>query len=276
MKPGLTVRRIGLLAGNTLREALRQRSSGLLWLLALVFLGGTWFFLQFNFGASELKFVADLGLGVLSLLGAVLAIAATVQTFFDALENRTLHLLLARGVGRGEFILGKLLGIQLLLGLFALVVLACLAPILWLRESMLLRMMPEFFDQGRGVNLAGLAIAGWALWLKSGVLAAAVLWLCTLAGSRLYVLITGFLLLVGFHTGTILKVYSQQTMGAGRWLAEGLRWLLPDFGAFDLSAAVFGEGGADFVSSVRLLAYAAIYLVVFSVLAIRTLRGREL
>ncbi len=37
---------------------------------------------EFNFGAAELKFIADFGLGAIGLAGTVLAALATAQLYF--------------------------------------------------------------------------------------------------------------------------------------------------------------------------------------------------
>ena len=275
MKPYLVMQRIGLIAGNTFREALHQRSFGLMLLVALGFTGGAWGFRQFNFGASELKFIADLGLGALALFGALLAIGATVQTFFAELEGRTLHLLLARGVTQGEFVLGKLAGVQLLLALFSAMVLACLIPLLWAREAAIMAAAAESLPGDRLLSLNGVLLAAGALWLKSGVLTAAVLAVCSFAGSRLYALVCGFLLLIIFHSGAILTVYGAQSSGIGQWVVMGLKTIMPDFGAFDLTSAIFIETKPLAVAG-QLILYTAIYMMGFCLIAARLLRAREI
>jgi len=269
------MRRVRLIATATLRESLQQRSFGLLLLAALAFVAGTLFLRQFNFGSSELKFVADLGFGMLSLGAALLAITMTTQVFFDECERRTLHLLLARGVSRSEFLLGKLGGVTLLLGLYTFVLLTCLCPVLWARETALLALMPDGFERGYGLNFAGVMIAAYAFWLKSWVLASAVLWLATFAQNRISAMGCGLLLLVIFHTGGVLAVYGSNG-GWPAWLSYGVRYILPDFAAFDLTPAVF-EGADGFVGrAARLTLYAVLYGAVFIGLGVLQLRRREI
>jgi hypothetical protein len=274
MKFGLKLRRIGLIAATTLREALRERSFGFMLFVGLIFTTKVLFFREFNFGASELKFIADLGFGALALFGTLLAIGATVQTFFAELEGRVLHLLLARGVTPGEFVLGKIMGIQLLLGLFAAVILGCMVPLLWARES---AMWADVLPTKRAFSISGILLAAGLHWLKFGILTAAVLAVCALAGSRLYALVCGFLLLLIFHAGAMLAVYATQTTGVVHWVMLGLQTLLPNFGAFDGSHAVFaGVGTRSLMETGKLVLYAAIYLAGFSFIATRLLRAREI
>jgi ABC-type transport system involved in multi-copper enzyme maturation permease subunit len=269
------MRRIRLLATATLRESLQQRSFGLLLLAALAFVAGTLFLRQFNFGSSELKFVADLGFGMLSVGAALLAIAMMTQVFFDECERRTLHLLLARGVSRSEFLLGKLGGVALLLGLYIIVLLTCLWPVLWAREAALSAAMPAVFERGAGLGFAGVVIAAYSFWLKSCVLAAAVLWLATLAENRVFAMGCGFLLLIIFHTGGVVAVYGSNG-GWPAWFSHGLSLLLPDFAAFDLTSAAFADVDGFVLRAVRLTLYAALYGAVFTGLAVLQLRRREI
>ncbi len=264
------MKRIGLIASATWRASRHQRVFALTLIAALLLVAGILFLRPFNFGSSELKFIADLGLGILSLGGAFLAVGVTVQVFFDATENRTLHLVLTHGVRRGEFILGQLGGVVLLLGAFTLPVLGLLWSLLWVRETALLADAAGLLGGERVLRPGGVLVAGAALWLKACVLAAAVLWLCTFAGSRLFALGTGFLLWVVFHAHPAV-VLSGEAGGAAAVLGWLLR-LLPDFTAFDAAAALYG-GGRD---PVRMAGYAAIYVAVFSWLAARQLSRREL
>ena len=88
--------RMLLIARNTLLEASRQKLFSFLLLLALGLVGGAQSLREFNFGASELKFLADLGYGAMAFFGAALTIAATAQLFFSEIENRTALTLLAK------------------------------------------------------------------------------------------------------------------------------------------------------------------------------------
>ena len=93
-----SVLRLGLVAQNTLREAVRQRLLHLFVGLALALVLGARGLRDFNFGAPELKFIADCGFGAMTLFGSALTIAATAQLFFSEIENRTALTLLAKPV----------------------------------------------------------------------------------------------------------------------------------------------------------------------------------
>ncbi|MGB0744336.1 MAG: ABC transporter permease, partial [Opitutales bacterium] len=146
----LSFTRIRLIAGNTFLEAVRQKFFNSLLLLAIALVASSTFFQQFDFGTSELKFIADFGFGALFLFGSILSIVVTTQLFFSDIENRTALTMLAKPVHKFDFIAGKLLGVQLLMLAFVLMVCLVLAGILYWRETALMaRLDPEAFSEGR-------------------------------------------------------------------------------------------------------------------------------
>src|SRR3954469_4467428 len=134
-----------LIARNTLQEAARQKLFNFLAILGLGLVASVQYFHDFNFGASELKFIADFGYGAMAFFGAALTIAATAQLFFSEIDNRTALTLLAKPVWRSEFILGKFLGIAALVGMFCVLLTVLLTAVLWWREGELMREFPDHF-----------------------------------------------------------------------------------------------------------------------------------
>jgi len=73
-------------------------------------------------GRTELM-VLDLGLGGISILANLMAIVITIQSLQQEKESRTLYVLLTRLPGRWQYIVGKFLGLAMVLG--GLVLLMC-------------------------------------------------------------------------------------------------------------------------------------------------------
>src|SRR5215208_802106 len=128
-------RRTLLIAQNTLLEAARQKLFNFFLFLALALVIGARWFRDFNFGAPELKFLADCGFGAMAFFGAALTIAATAQLFFSEIENRTALTLLAKPVWRTEFVVGKFLGVAALVAIFCALLTGLLAAVLAWREG---------------------------------------------------------------------------------------------------------------------------------------------
>jgi ABC-type transport system involved in multi-copper enzyme maturation permease subunit len=106
--------RIGAIARNTFREAVRDRVLYNLVLFVLLLSAGA-VFLGAASASQDAKIIVDLGLSAMLLFGAFIAIFVGVGLVWKEIERRTLYAIFAKPVGRGEFLLGKYLGLCLTL-----------------------------------------------------------------------------------------------------------------------------------------------------------------
>lgn len=278
MKPRtLSLTRIRLIAGNTLLEAARQKLFSFLALFAVALVVGAQWFRDFNFGAPELKFLSDFGFGAMAFFGAALTIAATAQLFFSEIENRTVLTLLAKPVGRADFVLGKFLGVAGVAAIFCALLTVLLGVVLWARETALMRELPEAFAGGRVLHYEAIAAAGLLQWSKLAVLAAFTLLVASFAQSQLYTVVAGFFVLVICHLQYLAQeTYTRSGSAWGAAAGGVIGWLFPNFQLFNLTDDV-GAGGVlawDRVARVEL--YALIYVAAACALAVYSFRKREI
>ncbi len=194
---------------------------------------GSQYFRHFHFGSPELKFIADLGFGAMALFGAVLAVVATTQLFFSEIEHRTILTLLAKPVRRAEFVLGKLLGVAVVIGVFCSVLTVVLAAVLWTRETSLARDLPGGLAGGPVVNYAHVAVAGFLQWLKLVVLASLTLLVASYAQTQLFTMAMGFLVCVVGHLQYLAQEAAARGAGpVSRVLAGLVAVVLPNFQLF--------------------------------------------
>lgn len=113
--PVRSLARIAAVAGNTLREAGRNR-------LFYGLLGAAVLLLVFSFVLSDLalldqkaRLVQDFGLFTIPLLCVVTAILLGVSLMYKEIERKTLYGILPKPVRRSEFLLGKFAGLCVLL-----------------------------------------------------------------------------------------------------------------------------------------------------------------
>jgi len=251
-----SIRRMKIVAMHTLMEALRLR---LAYLLAAVGLGLVFMALglrEFNFGAAELKFIADFGLGGIGLAGTVLAALATAQLYFDDLASGVAASLLARAVRRYEYLCGRLAGVAALLALFVVALAVVLGVLIAVRESQL------------GATLAPLSVylqACALVWLKVTLVATMTLFVCSYAGSTLFASCAGLMLAVIAH----LRPF---TSAAG-WL--GFLRLWPNLGLFDVGPLLAGGHGLSSFTLLGLLGYWTVFMLLFAGLAAYVFKHRE-
>src|SRR5437660_6711685 len=102
--------RIGYIAFNTFREAVRDRVLYNLIAFALLLSGAAILVGEISIDIERLV-VVNLGLTAVSLFGVVIAIFIGIGLVSKEIDKRTLYTALSRPVRRWEFIVGKFLGL---------------------------------------------------------------------------------------------------------------------------------------------------------------------
>ncbi len=242
-------KRVFSIARNTFREAVRDRVLYNLVLFALVLIGSAIFLGELS-GGQETKIIVDLGLSAILLFGLFIAIFVGVGLVYKEIERRTLYAILSKPIGRGEFLLGKYLGLCLTL-------------------------LVNVIVMGLGVSLAlvyvsrgwnPLALSIWPtillLYLELALLTAAALLFSTFSSPALSALLTFFVFVIG-HFSADLKTFANSLGGtAARWFFTGLYYLLPNLSHFAfITPAAHGDTPP---ASAALLAtvYAVVYVTV--------------
>src|SRR5581483_93662 len=102
--------RIGHIASNTFREAVRDRVLYNLIAFAVLMCGAAILVGQISIGIERLV-VVNLGLSAVSFFVVVIEIFIVIGLVLKEIEKRTLYTVLARPVHRWEFIVGKFVGL---------------------------------------------------------------------------------------------------------------------------------------------------------------------
>jgi ABC-type transport system involved in multi-copper enzyme maturation permease subunit len=108
------VTRVGTVALNTFREAVRDRVLYNLVFFALVMMASAILVGQISIGIEQIVIVS-LGLSAISIIGLLIAVFIGVGLVSKEIDKRTLYALLAKPLRRWEFILGKFAGLTLTL-----------------------------------------------------------------------------------------------------------------------------------------------------------------
>ena len=109
--------RVGVVALNTYREAVRARVLHGLFALALATAGYSLVVGAFALNSS-LRVVSDLGAASISIYGIVVAVVLGATSLYRELELKTIFPILARPIRRSEYLVGKYLGTVLTLAVF--------------------------------------------------------------------------------------------------------------------------------------------------------------
>jgi len=268
--------RIGVIARNTFLEAVRQRLFNFLIVIAIGMTASSLLLRDFNFGASELKFVADFGFGAIVFFGSILAIVATAQLFFSEIENRTALTILAKPVYRAEFIFGKFVGVAAVLLVFVAVMTILLSGILYSREAALLQQSIDF-EGAKLVYYSDIFVFGIVQWLKFCILSAITIVVASFSNSNLYTVVVSFFILIICHLQYMaVEAWQNIVYLPAKILVRVLSLIFPNFQLFNVGDLVaLGERLPPMIF-VQIAIYSIGYILVFNGLAIYSFRQREI
>jgi len=251
---------MAFLAGETFHEA---AGAHFLWpfvATAAGFTGFAAFFRAIAFDPTGGRLLMDAGLAGMAFCGTALAIASSAHAFFSWVECGMALMILARPVGRTQFLAGRFAGVALLLGAYFALVGGALA------------LMAIFLPGGSGGEV-GAACA--AQFLKCGVLAAATHFAAALVRSALAAAGIGAAFLAAgqlvHFAGDFWRSCGSPAAG---WLAWGLGACIPDLHLYDLAGRAAAHGTAWALGG--LAVYSAVYVAAFGGLAARAFRRCEL
>jgi ABC-type transport system involved in multi-copper enzyme maturation permease subunit len=108
--------RVCQVALHTLKETARDRVFAASLLFALVLIGGSVALSPLTAGQRD-KVVQDIGLASIAGIGVFLAVFVGASLVHREMERKTIYTILARPIGRAEYLVGRYCGVVLTLGL---------------------------------------------------------------------------------------------------------------------------------------------------------------
>src|SRR4051812_14358811 len=129
--------RIGALASNTILELVRLKIFYILLLFAFGLILFSLLFVRLTF-QEQFQILKDASLGAMSIFTWLLAVLATAMLLPKDIEDRTLYTILAKPVPRFEYLLGKLIGVLIMLLLAIAIMSAMFAAVLFFWEKVVL------------------------------------------------------------------------------------------------------------------------------------------
>ena len=234
------------IARNTFREAVRDRVLYNLILFALLLIGSAIFIGELSAG-QEAKIVVDLGLSAMLLFGVFIAIFVGVGLVYKEIERRTLYAILSKPIGRGQFLLGKYLGLNLTL-LVNVVVMGggVMLALLYTRRAW----DPLAFKIWPAILL---------IYFELLIVTAVALVLSSFSSPALSALLSFFIFVIGHFSNDLRGLSDSAANAPARWLFRALYYLVPNFSNFSaITATAHGV-----IPDARALGGAAIYAVLY-------------
>ncbi len=254
------IRAVTLLAGHTLRELIRSKLLYNLLLFALLLIASSMFVAQLTIGQWD-RIILDMGLAAIELSGVLIAVLIGVGLVAGEIDRRTIFPTLAKPVTRGAFLVGRYLGLLVMLGINVLIMMAALAAVLSAATY--------------GVS-ATAAAAALLIFVELGVVAAAAMFFGSFTTPVLASAFSLAFFLIG-HLLADLKAFRERSeSGLAKRVTGALYHLLPNLELFNLkSEAANGlPAPAGFTSSASL--YGCLYAATLLLLAIGVFSRRDL
>ncbi|HKE35484.1 MAG TPA: ABC transporter permease [Candidatus Acidoferrum sp.] len=257
------MKRVGVVALNTFREAVRDRVLYNLLFFALVMMAASIIAGQISIGIEQ-TVIATLGLSAISLLGLLIAIFIGVGLVSKEMDKRTLYALLAKPVRRWEFLLGKFGGLILTLAVNT----AAMGVGLFLA---LVYVKPTL-ERGD----ATVFVAVYFIWLKLALVVALALLFSCFTTPLLAILFTAGIYIVGLYVQE-LRNMPMQVMSPGMTaLTKWLSYLLPNFENFNIMALAAHSRPVPGAFILQNTLYAAVYCTIVLTGAVLVFSRRNL
>ena len=217
------MRRAGVVALNTFREAVRDRVLYNLVFFALVMMAASIIVGQISIGIEE-TVIVTLGLSAISLIGLLISVFIGVGLVSKEMDKRTLYALLAKPVRRWEFLLGKFGGLVLTLAVnTAAMGLGLILALMYVKQTL------ERSD-------ATVLVAVYFIWLKLALVVALALLFSCFTTPLLAILFTAGIYIAGLYVQE-LRDLPKEVMSPG--MAAFTKWfsyLLPNFENYNIMA----------------------------------------
>lgn len=244
-------RRIGAIAFNTFREAVRDRVLYNLIVFAILIVGSSLIFGQISIGIERLVLI-NLGMTAISLFGILIAIFLGIGLVSKEIEKKTLYTVIgARPVRRWEFIVGKFAGLAGTLIVNAgLMAIGFFAALLYLTHA---------FQRADLYILVAL----YFIVLQFLVITALTLFFSSFSSPLMSAVFAFALFVIGTFAED-LRAFAAMTEGITRLVSSGLAWLVPNFAAFN----VISQVAHSVPVPGRLILFNSIYALLYSAVCI--------
>lgn len=290
-------RRIWAISSNTLTELIRLKVFYFLLLFALLIIGSSAFMVQFSF-QEQFQVLKDVGLGAMSIFSWLLAVLATAMLLPKDIEDRTLYTILAKPVPRFEYLLGKLLGVLLLLLISIVVMGAMFALALYLREQIVIneelaRLADDAPQSEIDATVQSIreATFSWnlvpgvvAIYLKAALFASLTLFISTFASSWIFTVIISVMIYLIGHVQGVAREYWLGSSGVAAQATSPLikaflaliSLIFPDLQLFNLVDDIVVGNAVHLAMFGKMVVLGLLYLLVYLFVAYLVFSKKEL
>jgi Cu-processing system permease protein len=257
------VTRIGTVALNTFREAVRDRVLYNLVFFALVMMAAAILVGQISIDIENIVIVS-LGLSAISIIGLLISVFIGVGLVSKEIDKRTLYALLAKPLRRWEFILGKFGGLALTLTVNTAAMAAGLFLVMFY--------VKHSIERADTVVL----VAVYFILLKLALVVALAMLFSCFTTPLLAILFTAGLYIAGLFVHEMRNLEPGTMTPALSGLLRWISYLLPNFENFDVMGAAAHGRAIPGLLIAQNTAYAGLYCAIVLAVAAAIFSQRNL
>jgi ABC-type transport system involved in multi-copper enzyme maturation permease subunit len=237
------------IARNTFREAVRDRVLYNLVLFVMLLTGAAIFIGELS-GGQERKIIVDLGLSAMLLFGVFIAIFVGVGLVYKEIERRTIYAIFSKPVGRGEFLVGKYLGLclTLLVNVLVMGLGVCLALLYVNRgwDPLIISIWPSIL----------------LIYFELTIVTAVALLFSSFSSPALSALLTFLIFIIGHFSADLKNLSASAPSAATRWLLATLYYILPNLANYSFIAGAAHGHSPDPTRLLAATIFAAVFVTV--------------
>ena len=246
------------IAKNTFREAIRDRILYLLLAFAILMIGASRVLGTLTVGAEE-KIVKDIGLASISLFGVATAIFVGVGLVFKEIEKRTVYTLISKPIRRSQFILGKYLGLVMVLAVNLTIMTAFFYALLLVK----------------GWMDPGLTQAILLIFVELLLVTAIAIFFSSFSTPMLSALFTITFYIIGHLSWGLLLLAETIEGESARWLCRALYYILPNLEVLNVKGMIVHGLAVPAAQMVWAAAYGAGWTVLVLLGAVAVFHRRD-
>lgn len=296
----ISISRIRVIAGHTFTQLVRMKVFYFLIAFAILLWGAKQVIFPNETGGDtspeqELRLIKSAGFAAMNMFGMILSLSATALLIPKDIEDRTLYTILCKPVPRLDYLLGKLLGILLLI--FVSLIAMDLALSFFLNqkaseiiatqtEQMLSIGMPQdvINEQLAGLKAHGVTMnihfATFAIFLKATVIASIALLISTFSSSTLFTqILTLVIIVIGLiqadarEYATTMAEFGQTNSLSN--ISLGIAVFFPDLQFLSIEDGVIDGRDIPLKIMGQITVIATFYFAIYIVLSWFTFRRKE-
>jgi len=238
--------RVGAVAWNTFREAVRDRVLYNLVFFALLMMASAIFMGQISLEIETIVIIT-VGLSAVSAIGLLIAVFTGVGLVSKEIDKRTLYALLSKPVRRWEFLVGKFGGLVLTLAVNTVA----------MAVGLFLALLCVKHSLERGD--AAVFVAVYFIWLKIAIVISLALLFSCFTSQLLAILFTAGLYIAGLFVAEMRNLSGSKLAPITQTFFSWVSYVLPNFENFNVMAAAAHGRSVPGALILQNTAYAILY-----------------